>query len=652
MNMKKKVLFAISSAAVVAALAFGATAAASAATLREIRNTAAACVPDTAEMISTEENGSKYEICFYDREEGRTYEVEVSRRTRTVKKIETELEDDSGAQEVLLSYEEAEALVKDLYASAEIKSIELMRDDGLYEYDISFEAADCYGSVALHAGNGTVLESKIRMGAPVVIPVSSGAQQGVQDAGSFLTMEAASQAVLEIVPDGNVTDIDFDRDDGRYVFEAEVYKDGYEYDVVIDAVSGEKISSARRAQGKAPTEKTPVTDEKAANRDNAAQASGQDADYIGVAKAKETALEHAGLTAADVVSVRAELKVESGIARYDVSFETDEAIYRYKIHAVTAAVLSDSREKKSGESVPVDYIGVAAAKTAALKHAGVKESSASFTKAKLDADDDGDAVYDIEFYTASTHYDYEVNAVSGNIVSAQQKPKNTAPADQVIGEEKAKQIALEHAGVSASKAAFTKVKLDWDDGKQVYEIEFYQKNQEYDYEIDALTGKVLEFDHDAESYTPPKDEQDVIGTEKARSIVLKKAGNGAEIVKIKLSYDDGKAYYEGEARTTEAKYEFELDGVTGTIVEWETEKRDKPASGGQEGAYIGQTKARSIVLAKIGGDDARIVELELDRDDGKVVYEGEARDARNEYEFEIDAYTGVILSWETDDLDD
>ena len=134
-----------------------------------------------------------------------------------------------------------------------------------------------------------------------------------------------------------------------------------------------------------------------------------------------------------------------------------------------------------------------------------KESSASFTKAKLDADDDGDAVYDIEFYTASTRYDYEVNAVSGNIVSTQQKPRNTAPADQVIGEEKAKQIALEHAGVSASKAAFTKVKLDWDDGKQVYEIEFYQKNQEYDYEIDALTGKVLEFDHDAESYTPPKD---------------------------------------------------------------------------------------------------------------------------------------------------
>ena len=63
---------------------------------------------------------------------------------------------------------------------------------------------------------------------------------------------------------------------------------------------------------------------------------------------------------------------------------------------------------------------------------------------------------------------------------------------------------------------------------------------------------------------------------------------------------------------------------------------------------ISADKAKSIVLAKIGNNSAFIKELELDRDDGIYQYEGEAYYNGYEYDFEINASSGVIIKWEVD----
>ena len=65
----------------------------------------------------------------------------------------------------------------------------------------------------------------------------------------------------------------------------------------------------------------------------------------------------------------------------------------------------------------------------------------------------------------------------------------TQAASSGISVDKAKQIALSHAGVSG--ASFTKVKLDTDDGVRVYEIEFKVGNVEYEYEINASSGAII-----------------------------------------------------------------------------------------------------------------------------------------------------------------
>lgn len=70
-------------------------------------------------------------------------------------------------------------------------------------------------------------------------------------------------------------------------------------------------------------------------------------------------------------------------------------------------------------------------------------------------------------------------------------------AKKTISRSKAKAIALRDAGVSEKEVRFIKAKLERDDGVRIYDIEFYDKNgMEYEYEIHAVTGKILESDID------------------------------------------------------------------------------------------------------------------------------------------------------------
>lgn len=63
-----------------------------------------------------------------------------------------------------------------------------------------------------------------------------------------------------------------------------------------------------------------------------------------------------------------------------------------------------------------------------------------------------------------------------------------------IGEDEAKRIALEHAAVAEADTQLMHVKLDFDDGRSKYDVEFYAGDMEYDYEIDAVNGTILEYD--------------------------------------------------------------------------------------------------------------------------------------------------------------
>lgn len=147
-------------------------------------------------------------------------------------------------------------------------------------------------------------------------------------------------------------------------------------------------------------------------------------------------------------------------------------------------------------------IGAEKAKEIALQHAGVSASNAVFVKAEREYDD-GRLTYDVDFYAGNKEYDYEILAADGTILSydadieGYRIPSSTSTSSSgYIGVERAKEIALQHVGLSASGVNFVKAELDYDDGRAEYEIEFHHNFREYEYTIDAASGTILEAERD------------------------------------------------------------------------------------------------------------------------------------------------------------
>ena len=162
----------------------------------------------------------------------------------------------------------------------------------------------------------------------------------------------------------------------------------------------------------------------------------------------------------------------------------------------TEAVGVAKKANKSNKANKAKKISADKAKKIALGDAKLAERDVTFVKVELELEDNR-LVYDVEFYSGNVEYDYDIDAVSGAIVSADKdienyvipaQPSTEAQASE-ISVEKAKQIALSHAGVGSAR--FTKAKIDYENGVKVYEIEFKVGNMEYEYDINVLNGAIV-----------------------------------------------------------------------------------------------------------------------------------------------------------------
>ena len=93
--------------------------------------------------------------------------------------------------------------------------------------------------------------------------------------------------------------------------------------------------------------------------------------------------------------------------------------------------------------------------------------------------------------------DKKQEKVKPEIPEKPEKEKTENPGkNEFIGEAKAREAALKKAGLAEKDVTFVKVKLDFDDGIYVYEIEFREGRTEYEIEINAVDGTVISFEKD------------------------------------------------------------------------------------------------------------------------------------------------------------
>ena len=187
----------------------------------------------------------------------------------------------------------------------------------------------------------------------------------------------------------------------------------------------------------------------------------------------------------------------------------------------------------SGSGAGSADIGRDAALEAALNDAGVSEADTTRLKVSEDMDD-GRKVYEIGFDVAEKEYDYEIQASDGAILSSdvetnegytatqnsgaqddtsgqnagaaqddtsgtqdgtqsQQNANNagTGTSDAAVSLEEATRIALDK--VPGATEQDIRINLDYDDGRQKYEGDIIYEQMEYDFEIDANTGEVIEW---------------------------------------------------------------------------------------------------------------------------------------------------------------
>jgi len=205
-------------------------------------------------------------------------------------------------------------------------------------------------------------------------------------------------------------------------------------------------------------------------------------EFIGLEKAKQIALRGAGLdeAAQKIVFTREELSRNSGKPCYILEFYTAKKQYSYKVDAKNGSIMETYH-----------FILLADAKKIALDDAGVSEK-VTFTEETLVAGGIKSPYYYFAFESASARWTYKIDAVLG-VIMDKTCDKIIPPAPEFIGLEKAKQIALEDAGLdeTAQKIVFTREELSRNQGKPCYILEFYTDKCAYSYKIDAVSGEII-----------------------------------------------------------------------------------------------------------------------------------------------------------------
>lgn len=284
---------------------------------------------------------------------------------------------------------------------------------------------------------------------------------------------------------------------------------------------------------------------------------------------------------------------------------------------------------------------------------------------------------------------------------------------EALTEQAAQTLAVEAAGLSGTEVVFASTELERRDGVDYYQVVFSSGEKNYECDVDAITGTVIEVRQptevdvlqngtnglsngtppegslvtDADTYNPavpagqsgtPSGQESTaanqnnassgqggqqgssgqLTAQQAKEKALARANltlDEVVFVVCELDWEHGRQVYEVEFYTNDAReFDYEIDASTGEVLSYDYDAEHYTApSTGSEGGSISQERAKEIALAQVPGAAlSDIREFETDYDDGRLEYEGKIFYGGMEYEFTIDGYSGAIREWEADSIYD
>ena len=290
------------------------------------------------------------------------------------------------AESVALS---AQGLTK---ADVSYVSSEAEREDGKTVYEVKFVKDGVLFEIKIDAATGKLLSVDTENAGNV-------GSSAIPDISGTVGAEAALNASLAHagVTDPYDVDVDYEYEGGKAVFEVEFKKDGYEYDYVVDALTGEILSSYNKIDGDHNAQLPPVSE------------------TIGADAAVNAALAHAGVTAPYNTDV--DYDYERGTAVFEVEFHKGGYEYEYLVDALTGEILYSLKkyDEEYSPSMPdvTATIGAEAALDIALAHAAVTDPYDAETEYEYEG---GKAVFEVEFKKDGYEYEYVIDALSGEIL--------------------------------------------------------------------------------------------------------------------------------------------------------------------------------------------------------------------------------------------
>lgn len=299
--------------------------------------------------------------------------------------------------------------------------------------------------------------------------------------------------------------------------------------------------------------------------------------------------------------------------------------------ACAAVLLFSAACGRKSVSSTADYIGIDAAKEAALKAAEITSDQASFVSAGLDSRN-GTFYYQVIFQENGTEHEYAIDALTGVVIeekhvpqvpgsqtepggaqaasngqgtaspaaneqendspsaiaqegtspsaSAQDGDSPSASAQETASfsintREDALSAVLAHAGLTEEQVSRSEVKQDMENGRSIFEVEIVTVDgTEYDYELSAEDGSILSYDFDVEASfrQSPAAGTGIISEDQAKQAVLNRVPGALAVdVVLRLKEDDGRMEYEGKIVWDNMEYEFTIDAYSGGLIEWEAE---------------------------------------------------------------------------------